>query len=119
VQFLCLVYNEPHFVADMPEAELREFDLENLAHDQQLRDSGHYISSNALQPVERAVTVRVRDKKMSATDGPFAETKEHLAGFVLIEARDMEEATQLASGFPHARFGSIEVRPIYDVPDWE
>ena len=72
-----------------------------------------------LQPVERAVTVRMRDKKMSATDGPFAETKEHLAGFVLIEARDMEEATRLASGFPHARFGSIEVRPIYDVPNWE
>jgi len=119
VQFLCLVYNEPHFVADMSEAELRAFDRENLAHDRQLRDGGHYISSNALQPVERAVTVRMRNNTMSATDGPFAETKEHLAGFVLIEARDMEEATQLASGFPHARFGSIEVRPIYNVPEWE
>jgi hypothetical protein len=119
VQFLCLVYNEPHIVADMPQAELRAFDRENIAHDQQLRDSGHFISANALQPVERAVTVRMRGGKMSATDGPFAETKEHLAGFVLIEARDMEEATRLASGFPHARFGSIEVRPIYDVPNWE
>jgi hypothetical protein len=119
VQFLCLVYNEPHIVDGMPEAERRAFDLENLAHDQQLRDGGHYISSKALQPAERAMTVRMRYNNMSATDGPFAETKEHLAGFVLIEARDMEEATRLASGFPHARFGSIEVRPIYDVPNWE
>jgi hypothetical protein len=103
----------------MPEAERRAFDLENLAHDQELRDGGHYISSTALQPVERAMTVRMRNNNMSATDGPFAETKEHLAGFVLIEARDMEEATRLASGFPHARFGSIEVRPIYEVPNWE
>ena len=116
MQFLCLVYNEPHMVDGMPDEQRRAFDRDSLAHDQKLRDSGHYIASNALQPVESAVTVRVRDNRMSTTDGPFAETKEHLGGFVLIEARDMEEATRLASGIPHARFGSIEVRPIYDVP---
>jgi len=77
-----------------------------------LRKSGHFIGANALQPVSAATTVRVRNSKVSTTDGPFAETKEHLGGYILIEARDLNEAIQVAGKIPMARIGSIEVRPI-------
>ena len=77
------------------------------------------IHAQALQSVDQAVTLRVRDGKMSSTDGPFAETKEHLGGFILIEAADMEEAKRVATGIPMAKLGSIEIRPIYDIPTWE
>ena len=80
--------------------------------DTSIRDSGHCIASEALQSVQTATTVRVRNGKMSITGGPFAETKEQLAGFSMIEARDLNEAIQIASKIPPARVGSIEVRPI-------
>jgi hypothetical protein len=83
-----------------------------LAYDADVRASGHCIASEALQPVATATTVRVRNGKVSVTDGPFAETKEALAGFYLIEARDLNEAIQLASRIPPAQVGTIEVRPI-------
>ena len=87
-------------------------DLSCLAFDQSVRSSGHCIASEALQPVATATTVRVRNGKVSVTDGPFAETKECLAGFYLIEARDLNEAIQIAAKIPPAAVGSIEVRPI-------
>ena len=105
MKYLLLVYGE--------EAKMREVDdLSCLAFDQSVRSSGHCVASEALQPVATATTVRVRNGKTSITDGPFAETKECLAGFYMVEARDLNEAIQIASRIPPAQIGSIEVRPI-------
>lgn len=105
MKYLCLVYGE--------ESALQKMDDEDcLAYDRSIRDSGHCLSSEALEPVATAATVRVRDGKVTVVDGPFAETKEQLAGFYLLEARDMEEAVRLAAKIPPAGVGSIEVRPI-------
>jgi hypothetical protein len=105
MKYLCLVYGE--------EPKMREVDdLHCLGFDQSVRASGHCIASEALQPVATATTVRVRNGKVSVTDGPFAETKECLAGFYMIEARDLNEAIQIASRIPPAEIGSIEVRPV-------
>jgi hypothetical protein len=87
---------------------------EYFAFTRDLRASGQYLGGNDLQPVRNATTVRVRNGKMSATDGPFAETKEQLGGYYLIEARDLNEAIQIASRIPSSRLGSIEVRPIQE-----
>ena len=105
MKYLCLVYGEERDLADMPDSHC-------LAYDRQIRESGHCIASEALQPVQTATTVRVRNGKVSVTDGPFAETKECLAGFYMIEARDLNEAIQVAAKIPPASVGSIEVRPI-------
>jgi hypothetical protein len=83
---------------------------------QMLRDRGAYVSGEALQPVTTATTVRVRDGQTMTTDGPFAETKEALGGFYLIEAKDLDEALELGGACPGAKFGSIEVRPIMEFP---
>jgi hypothetical protein len=80
-----------------------------------IRKSGHYVGGNPLQPTSTATTVRVRDGKSVSTDGPFAETREQLGGYYLVEARDLDEATALAARIPGARMGSIEVRPIMDM----
>jgi hypothetical protein len=80
-----------------------------------LRDGGHYLVSEALQGVEAARTVRIRSRRMLVTDGPFAETKEQLLGFILIEASDLDDAVQLAAKIPLAATGSIEVRPVLDL----
>ena len=117
MQYLCLVYAEPATFERISEAERRMLDRDSLNYDDELRGSGHYLVSSALQSVDKAVTVRVRNKRISSSDGPFAETKEHLAGFILIQAADMDEATRIASGIPMAKYGSVEVRPIYDIED--
>ena len=105
MKYLCLVYGEESAIQTMG-------DHECLAFDQGLRDSGRCIASEALEPIASATTVRLRNGRMSVSDGPFAETKEQLAGFYLVEARDLNEAIQIASKIPPARVGSIEVRPI-------
>lgn len=105
MKYLCLVYGEEQKLAAMPDAECVEFD-------ESIRKSGHCIASEALQPVETATTVRVRGGKVSVTDGPFAETKEQLAGFYMIEAKDLDEAIRIAAAIPPAGVGSVEVRPI-------
>ena len=105
MKYLCLVYGEEQAIANMPDSHC-------VAFDEEIRASGHCIASEALQPVSTATTVRVRNGKVSVTDGPFAETKEFLAGFYMIEARDLNEAIQLAAKIPPAQVGSIEVRPI-------
>jgi len=105
MKYLCLVYGEEEKIQAVD-------DLHCLAFDQSVRQSGHCISSEALQPVATATTVRVREGKVAVTDGPFAETKECLAGFYMIEAKDLDEAIQIASRIPPAAVGSVEVRPV-------
>jgi hypothetical protein len=105
MKYLCLVYLDEKRMDELPDADC-------VAYDTAIRKSGHCIASEALQPVHTATTVRVRDGKLSITDGPFAETKEQLTGFYLIEAKDLDEAIQIAAKIPPARVGSIEVRPI-------
>ena len=105
MKYLCLVYGEEKAMQAMD-------DRHCVAFDEEVRRSGHCVASEALQPVATATTVRVRNGKVSVTDGPFAETKECLAGFYMIEARDLNEAIQIASKIPPAQVGSIEVRPI-------
>lgn len=108
MKYLCLVYSEEKSLATMSDDECMEYDAA-------IRRSGHCLASEALQPVQTAATVRVRTGKISITDGPFAETKEQLAGFYLIEAKNLDEAIEIASGIPPARVGSIEVRPIREL----
>ena len=90
-------------------------DAECMAFGEGLRGSGRFVGGEALQPVQTATTVRVRNGKLSVTDGPFAETKEQLAGFYLVEARDLNEAIQIAAKIPPARVGSVEVRPVREL----
>ncbi len=112
MRFLCLVYFENAIWDSItPEEDVRIID-ESLAYDDVLLQGGHFIAANALQPTDTAVTLRVRNSRLTTQDGPFAETKEVLGGFVLIEANNREEAVALAAGIPMARYGSIEVRPI-------
>lgn len=105
MKYLCLVYLDENRLSELSDEDC-------VAYDTAIRASGHCIASEALQPVRTATTVRLRDGRLSVTDGPFAETKEQLTGFYMIEAGDLNEAIRLASGIPPARVGSIEVRPI-------
>lgn len=116
MKYLCLVYFEAVIFDRMSEVEKKTLDRDSLAYDEELLRSGKLIHAEALQSPKSAVTVRVRNQQVSSTDGPFAETKEQLGGFILVEAQDMEEARRIASGIPLAKYGSIEVRPTYDIP---
>ena len=98
----------------MSKAEMDKMLGEYVAFTDSIKKSGHYIASNPLQPTQTATTVRVRNAKLSTTDGPFAETKEQLGGYFLIEASDLDDAIEVASRIPSARRGSIEVRPIME-----
>jgi hypothetical protein len=108
MKYLCLVYGEEKEIGAMTDDEC-------LAYDQALRNAGRCLASEALQPARNAAVVTVRDGKVSVRDGPFAETKELLAGFYLIDAADLNDAIQLASQIPPARVGSIEVRPVREL----
>jgi len=114
--FLCLVYFELKHLMALSQKEREELDRESLAYDDVLEHSGHFVTAQALQSPSKARTVSVRHGKTTITDGPFAETKEQLGGFILIRSRDIREATKLAAGIPLAKLGRIEVRPIYDIP---
>jgi hypothetical protein len=108
MKYLCLVYSE--------EGKLEAIDdRECLAVSEEILSGGHRLAAEALHPVQTATTLRVRNGRLSLTDGPFAETKEQLAGFYLIEARDLNEAIQVASKIPPARVVSIEVRPVREL----
>jgi hypothetical protein len=109
MKYLCLVYCDEAKLHSSPDSPV---DSECHAYDQELARGGYRIAAEALEPVQTATTVRVRNGSVSITDGPFAETKEQLAGFYLIEARDLNEALQHAAKIPPARVGSIEVRPV-------
>jgi len=108
MKYLCLVYMEEKTLDAVPDSDC-------MAFGEGLRKSGRHIAAEALQRVETATTVRVRDGKVSVTDGPFAETKEQLAGFYLIDAQDLDEAIQVAAKIPPARVGSVEVRPVREL----
>ena len=112
MKYLCLAYEEEKKLKSLSRADWDALRSETLTYLGTLRKSGHLIATHALKSVQTATTLRVRDGSLSMTDGPFAETKEQLGGFFLIEACDLNEATQLAGKWPSARIGSIEVRPI-------
>jgi hypothetical protein len=115
MKYLCLVAFDEQKLEALSKNESDALTDESLAYDDALRQSGHFLAAQALQSVQTATTLRVRNGKISITDGPFAETNEQLGGFILIDARDLNDAIQVASKIPLARFGSIEVRPIMEV----
>ena len=115
MQYMFLIADEPGAgpAQDSPEfaAEMGEW----FAFDQLVRDAGVYVSGEALHPQETATTVRVRDSKTVTTDGPYAETKEHLGGFYVLDVADLDEAISYATKIPNIGYGSIEIRPVLDV----
>ena len=112
MRYLCLIYDEEKKLAAMSKGESDAFMGEYFTFTEDIKKSGHYVGGNALQPVNSATSVRVRGGKMSTTDGPFAETKEQLGGYYLIEADSLDEAIGWAAKIPGARHGSVEVRPV-------
>lgn len=112
MKYLCLAYEEESKLNALSKSEWGELRNETLTYVEELKKKGYLIGAEALQSIRTAATVRVRNGRVSITDGPFAETKETLGGIVLIKARDLNEAIQVASKWPSARLGSIEVRPI-------
>ena len=112
MKYLCLAYEEEQRLNSLSEAEWHVLRRETLEYVATLRASGHLLDARPLRSATTASTLRVRDGKSLVTDGPFAETKEQIGGFFLIEARDQEEAIRIAAKWPSARLGSIEVRPI-------
>jgi len=113
MKYLCLISFDERKLDALSKSELATLDEESLAYDQTLRKSGHFIAAQALESARAATTLRVRNGKVSVTDGAFAETKEQLAGFYLIEAPDLDGALSWAARCPGAAHGSIEVRPIW------
>jgi hypothetical protein len=112
MQYMLLIYGDEAASAGMTDAERGALFGEYGAYTQGLRDSGAFVAGDPLQPTSAATTVQVRDGEQLVTDGPFAETKEQLGGYYIVEAESLDEAIELASKIPSARFGSIEVRPI-------
>lgn len=121
MKYLLLAYHDEKKIQAMSKSELDAVVDETLANNEELRKSGYLIAAEALHPVLTARTVRVQNGQTSITDGPFAETKEQLGGFFLINARNLDEAVQVASKMVQARLGSFEIRPIWDLlqpPPW-
>ncbi len=116
MQYLLLIYEDEKVWSALSEADRGRIYCEYMTFTGEIKKSGHWQGGNPLQPVHTATTVRVRDGKVSTTDGPFAETREQLGGYYLVEAKDLDEATRLAARIPGARLGSIEVRPIMPIP---
>lgn len=114
MKYVCLVYHEEETLAAISESEFERLVGECIAYTTELDKAGHHVMSSGLQSVRSASTLRNKNGKLSVTDGPFAETKEFLGGFTILEARDLNEAIQLASKFPTAHLGAIEVRPVLD-----
>jgi hypothetical protein len=114
MRYLCLIYDDESVINGMSKEEGDAFMGEYFAFTDDIRSSGQYVAGEALHPVATATTVRIRNGKLSTTDGPFAETKEQLGGFYLIEAADLNEAIQVAAKIPSVRIGSVEVRPVVD-----
>jgi hypothetical protein len=115
VKYACLIYGDGNVVDPLPPSEMEKLTADSLAFADELRRTGHFMGANALEPASAATTIRMRDGKLSMTDGPFVETKEQLAGFFLIEARDLNEAVRIASGFPSLCWDTIEVRPVKEI----
>jgi len=113
MKYLCLIYDDEKKWGTLPKAQSDAVMGEYRGFTDDIKKSGHYVGGDALQPTSAATTVRVRNGKVSTTDGPFAETKEQLGGYFLIEAKDLNDAIQVAARIPSAKWGSIEVRPIW------
>lgn len=112
MKYLCLAFEEEQKLNALTREQWSSLRQETLDYVETLRDNGHLIVTEPLQSPSSGVCIRVRDGSLSTTDGPFAETKEQLGGIFLIEARDLNEAIQVAAGWPSARIGTIEVRPV-------
>ena len=117
MKYLCLVYYDERRVDSMTDEQWAALVEQCIANGDRLKESGHFIAGEPLQSVRTAKTVRVREGAVSVVDGPFAETREQLAGFYLLEAQDLDEALRLAAKIPPAQLGSIEVRPLRQLPD--
>ncbi|MBI3897007.1 MAG: YciI family protein [Gammaproteobacteria bacterium] len=115
MKFLCLICAET-VMEQMPEADAKAHFQEYVEFTRNIKQSGHFIGANRLKPVDTATTLRVRNGKVTITDGPFAETKEQFGGYYLIEAKDLDEAIHVAAKIPGARFGCVELRPVADDP---
>jgi Uncharacterized protein conserved in bacteria len=113
MRYLVLIYNEEQSTPP-PSAQLAEVGAAYTAYTAMLRDRGAFVDGDELEPTSTATTIRIRDGRTLITDGPFAETKEALGGYYLIEAADLDEAIELAQACPGANWGSIEVRPIHE-----
>jgi hypothetical protein len=112
MKYLCIAYEEERKLNELSEGEWQALRRETLDYVETLRQSGRLIVTHALQSATTASTLRIRGGRLSITDGPFAETKEQIGGFFLVESSDIEEAIQIAAKWPSARIGTIEVRPI-------
>ena len=118
MRYLCLVHIDGQAIGALAREEGRDLTRRSIAYDQELARRGKYVASNALQDPPSARIVRARGGNVTVTDGPYAETKEHLGGFILIEASGMDEAVEIAANIPVGQFGSIEVRPVMEMdPD--
>jgi hypothetical protein len=115
MKYLCLAYEDEARLNALSRSEWETLRRQTLTYLEELRERGYLLAAEALQNVQTATTVRVRQEKVSLIDGPFAETKETVGGFFLINARDLNDAIQVASKWPSARLGSIEVRPIEEM----
>jgi hypothetical protein len=115
MKYMCLIYLDEERHAALPAEERLRLEHESVAYDAKLRSSGHYVGSDALASARMATTLRHASGRFSTHDGPYAETKEQLGGHVTIEARNLDEALKIATGFPGARFGGVEVRPVIHV----
>jgi len=115
MRYILLIYDREADWAGLPEKERGQLFQEYMAFTDGIRKSGHHVAGDPLQPTSSATTVRVRNGKTVTTDGPFAETREQLGGYYIVKAKDLDEATEIASRIPSARMGSIEVRPIMEV----
>jgi hypothetical protein len=116
MNYVCLVYGEENYIAALSKEGQAELDRRSVDYDKAIEKAGKLVIAQALQSVSTSMTVRKRSGKVVMTDGPFAETKEQLLGFVMLEAESLEEALGIAGGIPIAEWGAIEVRAVYDVP---
>src|SRR6476619_7316934 len=114
MKYLCLIYSDETQWPKLPETDVLAIMSEYRAFGDGIKASGHYIAGHRLEPTSTATTVRIRNGKLSTTDGPFAETKEQLGGFYMIDAKDLNEAIQVAARIPSVKIGSVEVRPVVD-----
>jgi hypothetical protein len=114
MRYLCLIYEDEKMWQQLSEADMKEGMAEYNAFTENIKKSGNYVGGEALQPTNTATSVRVRNGKLSATDGPYVETKEQLGGYYLIQAKDLNDAVQVAARIPGARHGTVEVRPLME-----
>jgi hypothetical protein len=116
MRYICIVHADPDRLKALTPEQQADLDRRSMAYDRELEERGQYVIAEAIQDPSSAVLVRNRAGQVSNTDGPFIETKEFMAGFILVDCRDMNEAVRIAAGIPMAEMGTIEVRPIYVIP---